>query len=118
MNIINELIVPQFNSKPLYDGGYISDRQLIIELKTEKVSFSLLDIIDSVPSLNQFNSEEMQWIKKHYGIGYAGRSHDGGGPVFLKKVLKGEHYIFYFGVNEIANSHYLVYCHGVLIYED
>ena len=63
----------------------------------------------------KLSEKELKELNSFFGIGLAGKSHDGGLPVFDKISCKkcGTEYVIYCGVNETSNSVYAVTGNGI-----
>lgn len=115
MKIIKTIKTPSYSFTPIYDGGYSSDSEIEIDVIGEKISFLAIEIIEGMfPPINNFTQDEKKILNTNFGIGYVNRSHDGGGVVYIRKHLTNKKYIFYFGIDEVSNSHYLIYNHGIV----
>ncbi len=85
----------------------------------EKVKLAYKEQIFTNNEDRNITKEECDYLKEFYNIGYVGKSHDGGAPIFGKIYCEKckANYFTYTGVSEPLNSCYHIYLQGIMLVE-
>jgi len=108
MDITEHLISPSYHRKPDFiSGERISDFSWKCKCcnSTEDITFEMAADAYWKSSI-KLSEEEHSVLNKIFGIGYVGKSHDGGSPHFMDTKCKKceQSYMIYLGIKEPNNS--------------
>lgn len=108
MNITEHLVSPSYHRKPDFiSGKLVSDYSWKCKgcNSSVKMTFEMASDIYWKSSI-KLREDEHSELKEIYGVGFVGKSHDGGCPHFMKTKCKKceQRYMIYLGIKEPNNS--------------